>query len=360
MIYAPALDGIGKSLLNFLSSVDFSRTEIHLGLFKQDGPLLSLLPLDVVCHIVSGLDDNFPPPSKQVLQDSVQRKDWKTALLVLFLLLHCKVDGSPRPYFRYLFRNVQIPSIRFDEAHAFHGPWQIIDYCVCEKIKAKTRFGWIHVDVSRMPIDESLIKKLYKKYKSIFIVSKEAKSIFDIKFPQFKQKTQVRIHRIDRNQVDCLALKGPTFADDFTGKRILTVGRIAPEKGQQDAILALSEIIRERKDIHWYFIGDGKDIESCQALAKRLGVQNYLSFPGAVENPYRFMKDCDLYVQPSRHEGFCISLAEALCFDVPIVATPFTGAKEQLEGRPGTRVVGVNADTLSRGILDLLSQQNER
>ena len=72
------------------------------------------------------------------------------------------------------------------------------------------------------------------------------------------------------------------------------------------------------------------------------------------------MKDCDLYVQPSRHEGFCISLAEALCFDVPIVATPFTGAKEQLEGRPGTRVVGVNADTLSRGILDLLSQQNER
>ena len=42
------------------------------------------------------------------------------------------------------------------------------------------------------------------------------------------------------------------------------------------------------------------------------------------------MKQCDIYVQPSRHEGYCITLAEARCFNNPIVSTNFTGANEQI------------------------------
>lgn len=42
------------------------------------------------------------------------------------------------------------------------------------------------------------------------------------------------------------------------------------------------------------------------------------------------MAECDLYVQSSRHEGFCITLGEAKIFDKPIISTNFTGATEQL------------------------------
>ena len=150
LLYSPAIDGIGRALLGFLSSVDFSHTEIHLGFFKQGGPLLSLLPSSVVCHYISGVDEVFPPPSIAVIRENLRRKKGKIALLSFLLLLCCKIDRSPCPYFRYLFRDAGVPSIQFDEAHAFHGPWQIIDYCVCRKIKAKQRFGWIHVDVSKM------------------------------------------------------------------------------------------------------------------------------------------------------------------------------------------------------------------
>ena len=42
------------------------------------------------------------------------------------------------------------------------------------------------------------------------------------------------------------------------------------------------------------------------------------------------MAQCDIYLQPSIHEGFCITLAEAKLFGMPILATDFTGAREQL------------------------------
>ena len=42
------------------------------------------------------------------------------------------------------------------------------------------------------------------------------------------------------------------------------------------------------------------------------------------------MKECDIYVQPSKPEGYCITLAEARCFNNPIITTNFTGANEQI------------------------------
>ena len=66
------------------------------------------------------------------------------------------------------------------------------------------------------------------------------------------------------------------------------------------------------------------------------------------------MKDCDIYMQPSRHEGFCITLAEALCFGHPIVATDFTGAREQLLNRKNSIVTGMSSDEMAGGLEEIL------
>ena len=93
----------------------------------------------------------------------------------------------------------------------------------------------------------------------------------------------------------------------------------------------------------------------CHDEAKRLGVAEQVVFLGTKTNPYAYMRDCDIYVQPSRHEGFCITLAEALCFGNPIVATDFTGAKEQLKERENGFVVAMSAETIASGIEKALS-----
>ena len=358
-IYSGALDGIGRALLGYISTLDLSNTEIHIGLFKPEGVLLSLFPSGTEFHVFSHLDTSLPSPSKQSIRDAFQKKNWIKALTLIRLLLACKIDHCSRPYYRYMFRKVSVPDIVFDEAQAFHGPWEIIDYWVCDRIKAQAKIGWIHVDVSRMPIDKQLIDRLFGNYQSINVVSRASLAIFNAMFPQFKGKTQLRLYPVDKKSIRNLASFGNTFEDSFSGTRILTVGRIAPEKGQREAIETLAKLIQNGENVAWYFVGDGEDLKYCMALADRLGVAKNVSFLGFHENPYRYMQDCGLYVQPSRHEGYCISLAEACCFEKPIVSTNFSGAKEQLEELPNTRIVDVNTASLLSGILDLLPEHNE-
>ena len=63
-------------------------------------------------------------------------------------------------------------------------------------------------------------------------------------------------------------------------------------------------------------------------------------------NPYPFMNECDIYVQTSRHEGYCITLGEARCFNNPIITTNFTGANEQIKHE----VTGLVCDICEEGI----------
>lgn len=63
---------------------------------------------------------------------------------------------------------------------------------------------------------------------------------------------------------------------------------------------------------------------------KDMNLNNNIILLGNKNNPYPFFKDCDIYVQPSRHEGYCITLAEARIFKKPIITTNFIGAKEQI------------------------------
>jgi glycosyltransferase involved in cell wall biosynthesis len=192
--------------------------------------------------------------------------------------------------------------------------------------------------------------RIYRHYQKIFVVSVAAKQIFDNVFPQFKNKTEVRYNIVPKEQIRQLADEGNTFPDDFHGKRILTVGRISKEKGQRMALGALKILINKGYDVRWYFVGDGFDLEFYRQFAVESGLADYSIFLGLQTNPYGYMRDCDIYVQPSLHEGFCITLAEALCFNHPIVCTQFTGAVEQLKDRNSSIVVDISPEALAEGV----------
>ena len=70
------------------------------------------------------------------------------------------------------------------------------------------------------------------------------------------------------------------------------------------------------------------------------------------------MAQCDLYVQSSRHEGYCITLAEAKIFNKSIISTDFTGAKEQLKTYHSAKIVEAKACDLQWAIKQLIDTKN--
>lgn len=357
LLFSMNLGGVEKSLLGFLSLLDRDEYDIHIGLLRKEGALLDSLPSWVVVHeCFKEQWEVLNRPPLLTIKSFFNKGNFMEAIMHLFLYVIYKVSGDRTLFYKYILRKESSIDICFDKAYAYAGPASMLDYYICRKIKAKEKYGWIHYDVKRFGIDKVLTRKLYKDYQKVYVVSEMAKSKFDELFPEFCQKTEVRYNVVPKEQILSLAELGNTFSDEFLGARILTVGRLSQEKGQDVAISALKMLIDKGYDVKWYFVGEGNLRTRCEQKASELGVSDKVVFLGLQTNPYGYMKDCDIYVQPSRHEGYCITLAEARCFTAPIVATNFTGAEEQLRTYPQSIVTGMAAEDVADGVTSLLSK----
>ena len=70
-------------------------------------------------------------------------------------------------------------------------------------------------------------------------------------------------------------------------------------------------------------------------------------FLGRKKNPYPYMKHCDLYVQPSRHEGYVITLVEARALCLPILSSDIPSAREQIQDGINVYIADLSAEALA-------------
>jgi glycosyltransferase involved in cell wall biosynthesis len=111
--------------------------------------------------------------------------------------------------------------------------------------------------------------------------------------------------------------------------KILGVGRLIHQKGFDILIKSIPYIEKEITDFRIYIIGDGESREDLVSLAKSLNCMDKIRFLGFVENPYPYMKNCDLFVLSSRYEGMPTVLIEALSLSNRVISSDCkTGPKE--------------------------------
>ena len=345
--------GVEKSLINLLSVLPQERYDVHVGLVHPEGDFLSFLPTGVSLHHVTDISDHWEelnkPPLHTILAYFLRGRFLKS-LFASIVYLICKLRGSFMGWVQYVLKDTNGVETPFDIAVAYAGPSSDIDYYICKKVQAKKKIGWVHFDIDKVGRDSKLINKLYCNYEQIVAVSDSCRMKFVNTFPQLEEKTIVYNNVVSPKLVLSQAESADTFEINTYSKIILTVGRISREKGQIVAIEALRILVDKGYDVVWYFIGDGNDRKACEHKALNLGVKERAVFLGTQTNPYGYMRDCDVYVQPSRYEGYCVTILEALCFNSPIVATNFTSINEQLQDRENGYVVGMSAEEIADGI----------
>ena len=80
---------------------------------------------------------------------------------------------------------------------------------------------------------------------------------------------------------------------------------------------------------------------------------------GKKENPYPYIKACDLYVQPSRYEGKCVTVREAQMLGKPVVITRYATSASQLEDGVDGLIVPSDNEGCAKGIAELLQNQEQ-
>jgi glycosyltransferase involved in cell wall biosynthesis len=112
--------------------------------------------------------------------------------------------------------------------------------------------------------------------------------------------------------------------------RVVVVGALAPRKGQEYAIEALRMLTDEGVDVSVELVGDGPDRDMLRHKAVQCGVETSLIFRGAHMDPRPFLSAADVFLLPSRQEGFSSALLEAMASALPVVATDVGGNGEAL------------------------------
>lgn len=110
--------------------------------------------------------------------------------------------------------------------------------------------------------------------------------------------------------------------------RIVQVSRLVHDKKGQDLLI---EAVAKMKGLFTVdFIGYGTSQEYLQSLADRLGAGSFIRFLGKQTQAYIAENLCqyDLFVQPSRYEGFGLTVAEAMAAQVPVLVSAGQGPAE--------------------------------
>jgi glycosyltransferase involved in cell wall biosynthesis len=146
----------------------------------------------------------------------------------------------------------------------------------------------------------------------------------------------------------------PRLAD---GLIVGSIGRLDEQKGYDVLIAALPSL----PDVTAVLVGDGPARPQLEQLAREQGIADRLVITGWATEARRYLGGFDLFVLPSRYEGFPLSIVEAMLAGLPVVATDVGSVPEcVLDGETGAVIPADDPERLANAIRALLDSTDLR
>lgn len=362
MINTMNLGGTEKSLISLLSVMSRDKHDVTILMLEKYGELQYFIPKWVKIEYLqqySNIKNIVSRPPLQTIMESIKRGRLFKASWLLIIYIIYKMSKNFDYFYYEALKNIKLNG-KYDIAIAYAGPFDFISYFIVKKINAKIKVQWIHFDVSKVIRSNIFGNRIYPFFDKIYCVSKNAKVVFDDMFPNFRDKTSVFKNIVSKSNLEQLVSVGETFSDDYDGLKILTLGRLSEEKGQQMIPSVVHRLKKDKFKFKWYLIGAGKLKDDLSSQIKELDLRNNLIVLGSKINPYRFVKDCDIYVQTSFHEGYCLTVHEAKVLAKPVVMTNVASADSLILNGEDGLIVEINEDAIYTGVKKLITDTELR
>lgn len=238
---------------------------------------------------------------------------------------------------------------------------RIVSGCTDENTKL---VSWIHC---RMDTTESAAigfrsfeeaRECYNRFDNTVCVSEWVKNYFVDTF-DFTKPIEVLYNTIETEQILLKSkekVKNVVFSSDC--KNICSVGKIVKVKGFDRLASVHKRLIDEGVRNKVYILGVGEEKSSIEKYLAENNLSESFIFLGYNTNPYKYVKNCDLYVCSSHSEGFSTSVTESLIVGTPVVTTLCSGMQEMLgENNEYGIVTENNEDALYEGIKKMLTTE---
>lgn len=353
--------GLEKSLLALIAALPEDEYRIKVYFIDAKGAFLPMLPAKNF-----GGELKMSPRVREDLGRGGIRATLKYHLRhghfgKVFLLAWKIMRNDPAAVLTIPFKRLEELPGQYDIAVCYHMHISFLVRYVSEKVNAKQKIAWIHNDFTASGFRLKPLIPWLAPYDHFFAVSEQLYEQFTQLAPQFREKTSVA-HNIVSERAIRNALDGgeaPEYRKDGTLK-ILTVGRLSPEKGYDLAIRVCERLKKRGYRFQWFAMGSGKEEDTLRKMIAERGLEEVFVMLGTRLNPYPYIDRCDIYVQPSRHEGYGIAVAEARVLYKPIICTDFAGAREQIVDHKTGTIVPFEEKALTEAVAELLGDPQLR
>ncbi len=346
--------GSERALINTIKAFSDSRYKITL-LFevKESNTWRSELPNNVEIKELK-LDNKLYYaffPLVNPCKSAIGKKLFEIYKKILNNILgHLHVSWNKR-YDIVLKHTIPI-NIEFDLALDFYGYGNFMTAYIAKNISAKQKATWVH-SITLTGINRT--NDYFIDYDKIYCVSNATLKAFNNQYPQYQEKTEVLYNFIDVDQIVKSSQLSVNFSFDKNYFTIVTVGRLAYEKGFDIAVLSAKEILNRGYDFRWYFIGWGSEETQLQKMIQENKLQKEVIILGQKDNPMPYIKMANLYVQPSRFEGFGLTVAEALVLKKTVIASDIESFREQIQSGENGYLVPITPESFANCIIDIIT-----
>ena len=358
------LGGAEISLIGLLQALDPKKVDVDLFVYSHEGELMKLIP-----EYVNVLPENktwsmFEKPLKEVFLNG----EFKMGFARLRNKYLCKAYmkqpnhnplGADCSYLGFEVSKI-LPDINssviYDLAISFLAPHNF----VLDHVKAHKKICWIHTDYTHVGVVSELEKSVWEQYDYIASISPEATKTFLQVFPSCRGKVIEIENILSSTFVRQRAgeFKATELLADKKYLNLLSVGRFCEAKNYDnvpDICKRTLEILKgEGVDIRWYIIGFGGEENLIRQKIAEAGMQDYVIILGKKENPYPYVKACDIYVQPSRYEGKSVTVREAQMLCKPVVVTNYPTASSQIQDGVDGVIVPMDNEGCAKGLAEFI------
>ena len=357
--------GVERSLISMLNNFDYKNYNINLMLYSHTGDFMNLIPKEVNLLEENHKYATYRKPIKNILLE----KNFLIAISRIMANLNSRIVskiigvdeiGYYQMQLMWKYALPFLPKLEKEYDVAISYLWP--HYFVAEKVNAKKKIAWIHTDYSVIETDIKEDLRIWNKFDYIFAVSEECRKSFLKKYKSLEEKVIVMenitspdfIKVISNEKIEDEFIKDKSF-------KLLSVARLSHAKGIDNAVKAL-RLLHDRgfKDIKWYVVGYGGDEQMIKNLIKENDLEDSFILLGKKTNPYPYMKECDLYVQPSRYEGKAVTVGEAQILCKPVIITNYSTANSQVNNNFDGYITELSIEGIANGIEKLYKDKEFR
>ena len=228
--------------------------------------------------------------------------------------------------------------------------------------KHAKKIAWVHCDLlhnhwTRKIYCKNAEEICYSRFNSVITMSKTQQESLSQLFSLHTIK--VCYNPVDTDAIQKLSSeKIQHFEKQSLCLRIVSIGRFTEVKAYDRLLRVIHRLKTEDRRCELWLLGDGTDRNKLEAYISENNLSDDVTLWGFQSNPYKYLRQCDLFVCSSISEGFSTAVTEALILGLPVVSTEVSGIREQLTNGCGI-ITENNEEALYLGIRQVIDHPEQ-